>query len=59
MGMLNTKINAWKNLRTTSHWPHNPQLCDLYPNTFGNGLPQIVQIVRPEIDDLAYSLIGY
>ena len=59
MGMLNTKINAWKNLRTTSHWPHNPQLCDLYPNTFGNPLPQIVQIVKPEIDDLAYSLIGY
>ena len=57
--MINNKINAWKNLRTTSHWPHNPQLCDLYPNTFGNGLPQIVQIVRPEIDDLAYSLIGY
>jgi hypothetical protein len=57
--MLNTKINAWKNLRTTSHWPHNPRLCDLYPNTFGNPLPQIVQIVRPEINDLAYSLIGY
>jgi hypothetical protein len=31
----------------------------LYPNTFGNPLPQIVQIVKPEIDDLAYSLIGY
>ena len=26
---------------------------------FGNPLPQIVQIVKPEIDDLAYSLIGY
>ena len=59
IGMLNTKINAWKNLRTTSHWPHNPHLCDLYPNTFGNPLPQIVQIGRPEINDLAYRLIGY
>ena len=43
IGMLNTKINAWKNLRTTSHCPHNP-------------LPQIV---RPKINDLGYRLIGY
>ena len=59
MSMLNTKINAWKDLRTTSHWPHKPQLCDIYPNTFGKKLPPIVQITRPEINDLAYRLIGY
>ena len=58
-GMLNAKINAWKNLRTTSHWPHNPHPCELYPNTFGNPIPQIVQITKPEINELALRLIGY
>jgi len=46
------KINAWKNLRITSHWPHKSQLCDIYPNTFGNPLSQIVQITKPEINNL-------
>lgn len=59
IGILQKKINAWKDLRTTSHWPHKPQLCDLYPNTFGNPLPQIVQITKPEINNLGYRLIGY
>lgn len=56
---LNKKINAWKDLRTTSHWPHKPKLFPVYPNTWGKPLPQINQIQKPIINDLAYKLIGY
>ena len=59
MKILNKKINAWKTLRTTSHWPHKPKLFPLYPYTYGKPLPKIVQIARPQINDLAYRLIGY
>ena len=57
--ILNKKINAWKTLRTTSHWPHKLKLFPLYPYTYGKPLPKIVQIARPQINDLAYRLIGY
>lgn len=53
------KIEAWINLRTTSHWPHKPKLFPEYPNTWGKQIPNIIQISRPHIDDLAYRLIGY
>lgn len=57
--ILGKKINAWKNLRTTSHWPHKPKLFPLHPHTWGKPLPNIVQIPKPKINDLAYRLIGY
>ena len=57
--IINKKINAWKNLRTTSHYPHKPKLFDVYPRTWGKPIPNIVQIPRPQINDLAYRLIGY
>ena len=57
--VLSKKIKAWKDLRTTSHWPHKPKLFPLKPHTYGKPLPQIVQIPKPQINDLAYRLIGY
>lgn len=57
--MLNKKINAWKDLRTTSHWPHKPKLFPLNPHTYGKPLPEIVQISKPQINDLGYRLVGY
>ncbi len=56
---LNKKINAWRDLRTTSHWPHKPKLFPKFPHTYGKPLPNIAQIPRPVISDLAYRLIGY
>ena len=56
---INKKINAWENLRTTSHWPHKPKLFPEHPHTWGKPLPNIVQIPRPQINDLGYRLIGY
>lgn len=56
---INKKIDAWKDLRTTSHWPHKPKLFPAYPNTWNKPVPNIVQIPRPQINDLAYRLIGY
>lgn len=35
VSMLNKKIDAWKNLRTTSHWPHKPKLFPIHPHTWG------------------------
>lgn len=56
---LNSKIKAWTNLRTTSHWPHRPKMFPKHPRTWGVPLPAIVQIPRPTISDLGYRLIGY
>jgi hypothetical protein len=57
--LLNKKINAWENLRTTSHWPHKPKLFPIHPHTWGKPVPNIIQIPKPIISDLAYRLIGY
>jgi ectoine hydroxylase-related dioxygenase (phytanoyl-CoA dioxygenase family) len=57
--ILEKKIKAWEDLRTTSHYPHKPKLFPLYPNTWNKPRPNIVQIPRPQINDLAYRLIGY
>jgi hypothetical protein len=56
---LKSKIKAWDNLRTTSHWPHRPKMFPKKPRTWGTPVPPIVQIPRPTISDLAYRLIGY
>lgn len=56
---LHKKINAFNNLRTTSHWPHKPKLFPEFPHTWGKPLPNIVQIQKPQINDLAYRLIGF
>lgn len=56
---LKKKIKAWNELRTTSHWPHNPKLFPLYPRTWGKPLPNIVQIPKPIINNIGYRLIGY
>jgi hypothetical protein len=56
---LKKKINAWVELRTTSHWPHKPKLFPEFPRTWGKPLPNIVKIPKPVINDLAYRLIGY
>jgi hypothetical protein len=56
---LENKIKAWEGLRTTSHWPHRPKLFPTKPHTWGAPLPNIAQIPRPTISDIAYRLIGY
>jgi len=56
---LEKKIDAWNNLRMTTHWPHKPKLFPLKPNTYGNPLPNITPIAKPIINDLGYRLIGY
>ncbi len=57
--ILSKKIKAWKDLRTTSHWPHRPNLFPKYPHTWGTPLPPIVPISKPDIPDIGYRLIGY
>lgn len=59
LSSLNKKIQAFKDLRTTSHWPHKPKMFPKYPRTFGVPLPNITQIPKPVISDIGYRLIGY
>ncbi len=56
---LQKKIDAFENLRTTSHWPHKPKLFAKTPHTYGKALPPVVQISQPIIPDIGYRLIGY
>jgi hypothetical protein len=57
--MLKKKINAFENMRTTSHWPHKPKLFPLKPRTYGQELAPIAEIQPPQINDLGKKLIGY
>jgi hypothetical protein len=56
---IEKKILAWENLRTTSHWAHKPKLFPKLPRTYGMGLPDIVQIPRPVINNIGFRLIGF
>ena len=57
--VLKKRIEAWKNLRMTTHWPHKPKLFPQTPRTWGDPLPNITPITSPIINDLGYRLIGY
>ena len=57
--MLKKKINAFENMRTTSHCPHKPKLFPLKPRTYGQVLAPIADIQSPKINDLGKKLIGY
>lgn len=53
------RIDAWKNLRMTSHWVGNPKLFPTTPRTWGKPLPPITPISTPTISPIGYRLIGY
>lgn len=57
--MLQKRIEAWNDLRTTSHWPHKPKLFPKIPRTYGKPLENIKQMPRPQIADIGWRLIGY
>lgn len=57
--LLQKKIEAFNNLRTTSHWPHKPKLFPKTPRTYGMPLPNVTQIPKPTITPLGLRLIGF
>jgi hypothetical protein len=52
------KIKAFKELRTTSHWPDRPKLFSKNPRTYGGKLPSITYNPRPVLNNLGLRLIG-
>jgi hypothetical protein len=57
--IIEKRIEAWKNLRMTTHCPHISKLFPITPRTFGKQMPIINPITHPLINDLGYKLIGY
>lgn len=55
---LKKKKEAFKNLRTTSHYPCNIKLFPKTPRTYGADIPMINQIKPPVLNDLGKRLAG-
>ncbi len=56
--LLEKKISAFENLRTTSHWPHKPKLFPLKPHTYGKPLAPIKQTPPPVLEAQGLRLGG-
>lgn len=56
--VMEKRRNAVNNLRTTSHWPNKSKLFPVYPQTYGNPLPNVTPITPPILNDIAQQLIN-
>ena len=56
--LLTKKRKAWDELRTTTHWPCTPKLFPKHPRTYGNALPDVVDVERPVLSHLGKRLAG-
>lgn len=56
---LEKKRNAFKTLRTTSHYANKAKLFAKEPQHYGKGLPEITAIQSPILSDLGRSLAGF
>jgi len=57
--IIEKRIKAFEDLRTTSHWANNIKLFAKIPRTYGNSLPPIEAIDPPVLTDLGRRLVGY
>lgn len=56
---IKKKRKAFEEMRSTSHWPCKVKLFPKNPRTYGNPLPEITQIQRPNLTKLGKSLAGF
>ena len=56
---LEKKIKAFEEMRMTTHWPCEAKLFAKTPRTYGQELPEILSLERPEIGPLGRRLVGY
>ncbi len=56
---LDKKQKAFKNLRTTSHWPCKAKLFSKYPKTNEKEIPDVKQIEPPVLSELGMKLAGF
>lgn len=57
--MMDKRIKAFEELRTTSHWANKISLFPKNPRTYGKELPNINQINAPILSDIGKNLVGY
>ena len=55
--ILRKRIKAFKELRTTNHWPTRPKLFPKKPRTYGKPVPEVTQIRPPELTELGKKLL--
>jgi hypothetical protein len=56
---LEKKIKAFEEMRMTTHWPCEVKLFAKSPRTYGQEVPEILSLERPEIGPLGRRLVGY
>ena len=56
---IDKRIKAFEELRMTTHLPHKPKLFAKYPRTYGNPIPDILEVKEPKISKVGRKLIGY
>ena len=56
---LEKKIKAFEEMRMTTHWPCEVKLFAKTPRTYGQEVPEILSLERPEIGPLGRRLVGY
>lgn len=56
---IEKKRKAFKELRTTSHWPEKAKLFSKVPQTYGRPLPVVNSIDPPVLTDLGRKLVGF
>ena len=57
--VIEKRIEAFENMRTTSHWPHKCTLFPKNPRTYGNPLPNDKEIDFPVLNKIGMKLVGY
>ena len=57
--VIKKRIEAFENMRTTSHWPHKCKLFPKNPRTYGNALPDVEEIEFPVLNKIGMKLVGY
>ena len=57
--IIEKRIKAFEELRTTTHWANNIKLFPKNQRTYGRELPNVVQVEKPTLTKLGLSLVGY
>lgn len=52
------RLDAYVNLRTTTHWVDNVKFFSKFPRTYGSQVPPITDPIPPILTDLGMSLVG-
>ncbi len=57
--VIKKRIEAFENMRTTSHWPHKCKMFPKNPRTYGDTMPDVQEINFPVLNHIGMKLVGY